>query len=134
VAVGEQLRGFVDDGHHLLDLERLLLGDRGDHGACGGRADRSGELELREAHEVAVALKVVDALDPAVPRVGREELGGTRRAEEPAHEGLQRRGRGRPAPARTGLARLAEDIHEEGRLGMLARALAAEHRDEHAPR
>ena len=132
VAVGDHLGRLVDDGHHLLEAQGLLLRDRGHHRPRRGRPDRAGELQLREAHEVAVALELVDALHPAQARVGGEELHGPRGPEEAAHQRLQRRGRrARPRQDEPGSPGLLVDVHEERRLRVLGRALAPDDRADH---
>ena len=53
-AVDDELGGFVQDLHDLVDVVHLLAQHRGDHDARRGRADGAGELSLDIGHDVGV--------------------------------------------------------------------------------
>ena len=129
VAVGDDLRRLVEDAHDLVEAERLLLDDRGDHHPRRRRADRAGERALDELHQFGVGLQR--------RRRRRRRAGGRsrrtgapppRRAEEAGRRARAGRRLGacrarKPAPATPDPAVPIEDVDEQRGLAASRRAV-----------
>jgi hypothetical protein len=124
VAVGDHLRGLVDDRHHLVDAERLFLRDGRDHGVRRGRADGARRAAARRSARSSASASSSSTDVARGLRIGEEELRGARRTEEAPEQRLQRRGRRGARASAAALAGLGEHVDEERRLAVLGRALA----------
>ena len=126
--VAAELRGLVEDLEHVVDRERLLLGDRFDHDPRRGGADGAGDLALHPVDEAGVGDEVGDG-DADLAGVLVEERAGAGGAEEAAGEGAQVVEPGAAAPEHRLGAAAAEDVDEEQRLARLAGRGAAGERE-----
>ena len=126
--VAAELRGLVEDLEHVVDRERLLLGDRFDHDARRGGADGAGDLALDPVDEAGVGDEVGDR-DADLAGVLVEERAGAGGAEEAAGERAQVVEAGAAAPEHRLGAAAAEDVDEEQRLARLAGRGAAGERE-----
>ncbi|MCY1434361.1 hypothetical protein D9M71_504200 [compost metagenome] len=79
-AVGQHLRGFVEDAKHLVHAQRLLLHHRGQHHPRRGGADGAGQLLLGEVHQVGIRHQLGTGGQAKLRGVAGEGLGGARRA------------------------------------------------------
>ena len=87
--IGAQLRSFVEDAHHIVESERLLL-DRGSHHhARRGAANRASELRLDELDEPRVGRDLFDARHADPPRIVLEHPPRRLHAEKAAHQRQQ---------------------------------------------
>ena len=129
------LRGLVEQTEHVVWGERLLLDDRGHHGACRGAADRAGELRLDVLHQLRIGRDALDAAGAALLGVVGEQALRRRRAEEAARHLLQLGQAGTAAPEHRRRAaagrRPPEHIDEQQRLSGLARRRCACQRHRH---
>src|SRR6266705_1916431 len=120
-AVRENLRGLVDDVHHLIDVQGFFLDDRGHHDAGRSAADGAGEERFCVVHQVGVGRERLDRSGAAAAGVGGKRLVRALRTEETAYQQQQAVDRGAAAPeARTGgRQRVLESIDEYGGLSVL---------------
>ncbi|MEO6409628.1 MAG: hypothetical protein ABIO45_12870, partial [Burkholderiaceae bacterium] len=92
------MRRLVEHAHHIVEAERLLLDDRGDHHPRRRAADRAGQLRLDELHQPGIGRYLLDRGDAALARIVAEHLGRARRTEKAARQRQQLFDTGAPAP------------------------------------
>ena len=73
--IGTQLRGFVQDAHHVIQIERLLLHHRRDHHARRSAADGAGQLMAHA--EKAMGTSVKDGGDRVTFYSSKDHAGAT---------------------------------------------------------
>ena len=142
-AVGEHLRGFVDDAEHFVEPERLFLDDRGEHHARRRAADRACEQRFDVMHERGVGVDGVDGRDPLRGCVGGERFLRALGSEEAAQQvrEVAHGGAAAPEPGAAGGGGGLQGVHEERRLAVVRCAQPLAERDpdveadvrEHAP-
>ncbi|MCY1554443.1 hypothetical protein D9M68_910170 [compost metagenome] len=90
VRVGAQLRCLVEDAHHVVQIQCLLLHHRGHHHARRSAADGAGQLRFHEMHQPGVGGNLVDVAHPHALRVLVEEALRGLRPQKPARQWQQR--------------------------------------------
>ena len=111
-AVHDQLRGFVQDLHHLVDVVHLLPQHRSDHDAGRGGADRAGEMALGIRHDVGVGRARIVEAAVALAGEAKERRVGQRLAHELRQQTAQVPDHGAPAPDPLARRRATEDVYE----------------------
>ena len=97
-AVGERLRGFVDDGHDFIQRQRFLDHDRGHHGAGRSAADGAGDLRFDVMHQHRIRGDLLDTGDALAAGIGGKGFIGALRTDKTAQQPLQIGHAGAAAP------------------------------------
>ena len=130
-AVDDELGGFVQDLHDLVDIVHFLAQHRSDHDARRGRADGAGELALDIGYDVGVGragvVEAVVALACEALKSGFRQ----RLADETGEQTPQVSDRGPTAPNPFSGRPAAEDVHELVGLAALDDRLRGHQRDGH---